>query len=67
MSAEIVNLRRVRKARQRADKVAESATNRVVHGRTKAEREVEASTRERAERGLDGHRLEKANDDGDLV
>ena len=67
MSAEIVNLRRVRKAKQRAEKDAESATNRAVHGRTKTEREAEASTRERAERGLDGHRLQSANDDGDLV
>ena len=38
MSAEIVNLRRVRKARERTDREKEAEANRAKFGRTKAER-----------------------------
>lgn len=65
MSAEIINLRRARKVKLRADKAADGAANRALHGRTRAERDVEALERARAARGLDGHRLQGANDDGD--
>lgn len=55
--AEIINLRRARKARDRvaAAKVAEA--NRAKFGRTKAEREAEAQARARVERMLDGAKL----------
>ena len=40
MSAEIVNLRRARKEKARADKERQAAENRIRFGRTKAERVV---------------------------
>ncbi len=56
MSAEIVNLRRARKAKQRADSARKAAENRAVHGRTKQQRARKTTDRQRAERELDGAR-----------
>jgi len=39
--AGIVNLRRVRKAKARAEKEALAAKNRVSHGRTKVEKDIQ--------------------------
>jgi len=58
MSAEIVNLRRARKARIRTEKDAKAAGNRRRHGRTKAEKQAESAERERAERHIESHRRE---------
>ncbi len=69
MSAELVNLRRVRKARLRAEKDRASAANRVLHGRTRVERDAQHLERDRAGRSLDGHLLaatpEARTEDGD--
>jgi hypothetical protein len=56
---EIVNLRRVRKqvARQRVEALA--AENRIVHGRSKAERELAQARAEKNSRTLEAHRLER--------
>jgi len=62
MAAEIVNLRRARKAKARKDKEARAAENRVRHGRTRAEREREAELAEQRRRLLDGHRLAPSED-----
>lgn len=56
--AEIVNLRRVRKARARAEAEAIAAANRDKHGRPPAEREAGKAERLRSERTLDAHRRE---------
>jgi Domain of unknown function (DUF4169) len=56
MTADIVNLRRARKAKARADKERVAAQNRRAFGRTRAERTAEAAEHERAERHIDGHR-----------
>lgn len=56
--AEIVNLNRVRKARERAADKAVASTNRVAHGLTKAQREAARAERTRAERLIDGHMRE---------
>ena len=56
MSAEIVNLRRVRKANAKASKVEKAAENRVRFGRTKAEREREALEQARVTRTFEGAR-----------
>ena len=55
---EIVNLRKARKraARQREDKRA--AANRVKHGRTKAERTLQAARSEKQRRLIDAHEIE---------
>lgn len=59
---ELVNLNRARKDRDRAAKKAQAATNRAVHGRTKAERTTADRERERASTLLEGHRREKDDD-----
>ena len=64
MSADVVNLRRVRKAKARADRDLAAAENRRVHGRTKAERQAEALARDHAVRELDGHLRERDETDG---
>ncbi|MCA1242455.1 DUF4169 family protein [Stappia stellulata] len=55
MSGEIINLRKARKARKRQDKDARAAENRIVFGRTKAERTVVKAENERAQRRIDAH------------
>lgn len=56
MPADIVNLRRTRKAKARAGRERAAAENRRAFGRTKSERLTETAERQRAERHLDGHR-----------
>ena len=57
--AEIINLRKLRKAKRRAESAAAAATNRVLHGRTTAERE-----RQRLEQAQARQRLDGAKTDG---
>lgn len=56
MPAEIVNLRRARKAKARTDKEREAARNRVEHGRSKAERRLSEAQAEHEARVHEGHR-----------
>jgi hypothetical protein len=56
--AEIVNLRRTRKRRRRAEKDAVAATNRLRYGSSGAERQKSALGRLLDEKRLDAHRLE---------
>ena len=58
MTAEIVNLRRVRKRRARAEEDAQAVENRSRQGLGKAEREAVAARREKATRTLDQHKRE---------
>lgn len=55
---EVINLRRARKARDRATAETTASANRALHGRTRAERESEAIERSRTDRLLDGARIE---------
>ena len=55
--AEIVNLRRARKARDRASAEAQAEQNRIAFGRTNAERKLTEAEKTLAERRLEGHRL----------
>ena len=55
---EIINLNQARKARARADARTTAAENRAAHGRSKAERTKTETERDRAERLLDGSKLE---------
>ena len=57
--AEIINLNRARKARDKAAAKIEAASNRVAHGLTKAQREVARAERERTSRLLDQTKLEE--------
>jgi hypothetical protein len=54
---DVVNLRRARKARDRATAEAQAAQNRIEFGRTKAERKLTEAEKTLAERHLEGHRL----------
>lgn len=58
MTGEIVNLRKARKARERAEAEARAAENRVRFGRSKAERKTVAENEDLAARRLEGHRRE---------
>ena len=58
MSAEIVNLRRRRKAKARTDKEAQAAENRIRYGRTKADKARETTDADRRRRDLDGKKLD---------
>ncbi len=55
--AEIVNLRRARKVRDRAEAEALAAQNRIEFGRTRAERKLAEAEKTLAARRLEGHRL----------
>ncbi|MCU0889296.1 MAG: DUF4169 family protein [Rubritepida sp.] len=57
---EIVNLRRARKAKAKAEEATVAARNRALHGRTRAARaedEAEAARRALADRALEAARL----------
>ncbi len=56
MPADIINLRRARKAKARDVREQAAAENRRLHGRTKVEKAKEAAARERAVRTIDAHR-----------
>jgi hypothetical protein len=57
--AEIVNLRQARKAKARAEREEVAARNRAIHGRPKAERELERKKAETAITRLDAHKRER--------
>jgi hypothetical protein len=59
--AEIINLRRARKAKAKGERAAEADANRIKFGRTKAEREVTSARNQKTEATLDAHKIE---DDG---
>lgn len=54
--AEIVNLRQARKKKARAEKEARAAENRILFGRTKAEKELTKAERDLAARRIDAHK-----------
>lgn len=56
--AEIINLRAVRKAKDRDAARAKGDENAAKFGRTKAEKSLEAAQAEKARRDLDGHERE---------
>jgi hypothetical protein len=61
--AEIINLKRARKAKDRAEKDKTAQANRVAHGTPKAVRNLADARKDKAEKGLSGHKLEKPESD----
>ena len=59
--ADIVNLNRFRKEKERAAKAAKAAEKRAAHGRTKAAKSADKAREDKSRGLLDGHRLD---DDG---
>jgi Domain of unknown function (DUF4169) len=58
---EIVNLRKARKKATRQGNAERAATNRIVHGRSKAERTLETKRTTLLNRHLDRHKLESGD------
>ena len=55
--ASVVNLNRFRKEKMHAEKEQRAVENRVLHGRSKAERQASAAERRRTKRDLDSKKL----------
>jgi hypothetical protein len=55
---EIVNLRKARKEARKVQEAERAAANRITHGRTKAERTLEATRAEKTRRLLDAHKID---------
>lgn len=60
MSAEIVNLNKFRKAKERSDQERQAELNRAKYGRSKSEREQEEGDDSRRNKLLDGAKLANA-------
>jgi hypothetical protein len=60
--AEIVNLRRVKKAKARTEKSAEADANRAKHGVAKPVRDLAKARDAKAARDLDAQRLDRDKD-----
>ena len=56
--ADVVNLNRFRQQKRRQAELVEAERKRLVHGRTKADKEIVERERERATRSLEGLRRE---------
>ncbi len=69
MTARVVNLRRARKAKERAGAATQAAENRLRFGMRKAMRALEAATQALDQRRLDAHqresRIDPDNPDGE--
>ena len=53
---QLVNLKRIRKLKERKAAEAEAAANRLTHGKTKAQKKLRQAERKAAEKKLDGHK-----------
>ena len=59
MTGKVVNLNKVRKDRARAERSARAEANSVKFGRSKAEKQSDLAKAEKANRDLDGHKLDE--------
>jgi hypothetical protein len=59
---DVVNLRRARKKIERQDAEQEAAANRLQHGRSKAQRALDAKRNAKSRRDLDRHRIDTGDD-----
>jgi hypothetical protein len=57
--ADIINLRRARKNKARAEKAAKADANRVTHGIAKPARDLAKARREKDKRVVDAHKLDE--------
>ena len=57
--AEIVNLKRVKKAKARAEKSAAADANRIKHGAPKHLRDLAKARDEKAQENLEAHKLDE--------
>ena len=59
MSADVINLRRVRKQKARSEKEQQAAENRAQYGRSKHEKTVTRALRAKVDKALDQGKLDK--------
>ena len=59
---DVVNLRKARKAAKRQHDEQRAAANRLLHGRSKAERKLGTARDAKARRDLDQHRVETGDE-----
>jgi len=57
--ADILNLRRARKAKAKSEQDALAAANRATHGQSGAEKRTRAAEKQMAERRLDNHKRDR--------
>lgn len=57
----VVNLRLARKRKERAEKEAVAAENRALHGRSKADRQLDLAVKQKADAFIEAHRLEQTD------
>ena len=62
MSADIINLRQAKKSRARLEKEQKAQQNRLLFGRSKAEKQITRLSLEKQEAQLDAHRRETDSD-----
>jgi hypothetical protein len=55
---ELVNLRKVRKQAKRQEDAESASANRLIHGRPKAQRTLEAARAEQSRRHLQAHKID---------
>lgn len=55
--SDVLNLNRFRKRKQQVGEREQAERNRVVHGRSKADKQLAQLERERAKQQLEGHRI----------
>ena len=58
---DVINLRKARKQAKRREDVERAAANRIVHGRSKSERNLQERDEDRLNRHLDGHKIESGD------
>jgi hypothetical protein len=59
---DVVNLRTIRKRAARARDAQSAEENRVLHGRSKAERQLAEARGDKARRNLDQHRIDNGDE-----
>lgn len=57
--ADIINLRNVRKQKARAERETQASQNRVLFGRTKAEKLKDAAEKAKADKHIEGHKRDE--------
>ena len=62
MSADLINLRRARKAKAKAEKEKAAEANRVLHGTPKQLRNLARAEKGKADKTLSDHSLERGED-----
>jgi hypothetical protein len=61
MMGEVINLRKARKQAKKREDAERAASNRAVHGQSKAEKTFETTRAEQMRRHLDAHKIDSGD------